>query len=861
MKKIFIISLTLLLYAKSFGQIIDSTLTRFGIDSLTIRASDSLAVQDTVMKKKIDVDAVVYASASDSLTFDVRNKKMFVFGSGDLKYKQSELKSGKIDVNFGDNTLDAFGLPDTSDPTGTKYLQTPVLTEAGESYEGQKIKYNFKTQRGFISLAKNRAQNSRYEGEKVKKIDKGVYFIDNGMYTTCDADTPHTHFQADEMKVMQGDKIIAKWIFMYIGGVPFPIPLPFGVFPNQSGRRSGIIAPGYGYSATRGQYFRNFGYFWAINDYVDLALTGDFYMKGGYGARSRIRYAKRYDFSGSINGGFSNLTTGEESDPGRTEQKDWNIAVYHNQQFDPTSRLDVNLQFQSSSYLSNNSISYNDLLTKNIVSNATFSKQWDESGNSISVNYSRTQNLETGDISEVLPNISFNKPLTYPFKSKISSSGDQAWYEYIGYNYSAQFRNDRKKTSGDLTIHGGVQHNISSSASPKIGYFNISPRVSYSEKWYNKYTQIENYVVEDVDSQTGQITLRDSLVERDVKKINFVRTFDFSVSASTKLYGIFNANFMGIEAFRHTITPSITYNYRPDFSEDKWGYYDSYTKANGDVVRYDKYQKEVFGGVSRGEQQNLSFSVGNVFELKTMKDLTDTTSTAKKIQLLNLNLGMGYNFAADSLKLSDLNVSYRTQIGELLNFSGSSSYTFYDFDNTRKINKFLSSQGKGLFRLTNFNFSLSTSLSGDKISGESRTGKDQTEDTNYDAFKKQDYIALYDEQPADFTIPWDLNLSYNYNFSKPAPMSSVISSTMSLNLSFSLTKNWKFTVRGGYDFIEHEISAPQITIYRDLHCWEMNFTWNPLGTYRGFFFEIRMKAPELKDIKVTKSKGLYSGRL
>ncbi|MFC2136388.1 putative LPS assembly protein LptD, partial [Bacteroidota bacterium] len=818
------------------------------------------AVHDTLRRNKIDIDAVVYAKAADSLLFDVKNKMMFIYGSGEMKYKQSDLQSGRIDVDFEKNILDAIGIVDTSDSTGNTYLQTPELSERGEAYEGHSIKYNFKTQRGFISLAKNKAADSRYEGKKVKKVDKDVYFIEDGLYTTCDSANPHTHFEASEMKVMQGDKVVAKWIFMYIGGVPLPIPLPFGVFPNESGRRSGIIAPGYGYSATRGQYFKNFGYFFAISDYVDLALTGDYYMKGGWGAHGRVRYAKRYDFSGSINGGFSNLTTGEENDPDYSQQKDWNISVHHNQQFNPTTRLDVNLQFQSSTYLSNNSISYNDLLRQNVVSNATFSKRWDESGNSISINYNRNQNLQTGNITETLPSITFNKPLEYPFKSKTSSTRDQAWYELIGYSYSGQFKNARNKTGGELTSRMGAQHNISASASPKIGYFNISPRVSYKEKWYDKHIKREVITLEKIDSETGAVTYQDTLVEREVKKIGFVRTFDFSMSASTKIYGMWNANMLGIEAFRHTITPSISYNYRPDFSEDKWGYYDSYIDENGEIVNYDKYQDGVFGGVSSGEQQSLRLSIGNVFEMKTMKDMTDTLSQAQKIQLLNVNLSTGYNFAADSLKLSDLSVSYRTQIGNLLNFNGSSSFTFYDFnDSGRKINKFLASSGKGLFRMTNFNFSISTTLSGDEISGETRRGEEDTED-EYDAFKKSDFIALYDEQPPDFAIPWNLSASYNYNLSKPSPNSHTKSASMSLNLTFSLTKNWKFTTRAGYDFVNDEITAPQVTVYRDLHCWEMNLTWNPLGRYRGFFFEIRMKAPELRDIKVTKSSGLYTGR-
>lgn len=835
-------------------------------DTIRTAIQDSLSRNDTTKpQKKYDVDATVYAAASDSLIFDVQKKKMYLHGSGELKYKTTDLKSGKIFVDYQTNELEAFGVADTSDTAKTKMKETPRLTEGGQTYEGANIKYNFKNQRGFISLAKNREKQQRYEGEIVNKVDKNTYFIKSGMFTTCEKDTPDTYFAASQMKVIQKDKIFARWIFMYIGGVPFPIPLPFAVFPNETGRRSGIIIPTYGQDIRRGQYFRNFGYFVAMNDYMDLALTGDYYTKGGWGARSRFRYTERYNFSGTINAGISRISIGEENDPKsyRQNQTDWNIAWYHNQQINPTMRFDVNLQFISSNYLINNTISYSDLLKQNIVSNASISKIWDESGSSLNINYNRTQNLIGGDIYESLPNINFTKSITYPFKKENAESlRDQKWYEMIGYSYSGQFTNSRTKIGGNLNIKAGVQHTIALSASPKVGYFNIAPRINYVEKWYNKRTKIENIPYEIVDSKTGDTKKRDSLYTSSINELNFVRTFDLSVTASTKIYGIFNPNIFGVESFRHQLLPSISYNYQPNFASDTWGYYDSYKMLNGEVVRYDKFSKEVFGGISLGQKQMLNLFLGNIFEIKIAKSASDTTKEQKKIQLLNLDASMNYNFVADSLKLSDLNLGYRTQIGDLLSFSGSSSYTFYDFKDNSKLNQFLASKGKGLFRLTNFSFSISTILSGEKIrSSEEKTDQSKQKGEGFNAFEKRDYISVYDDsQSPDLTIPWNLSLSYNFNFSKPNPNQSSSYSNISAGLSFSLTKNWKFTVRGSYDFDRKEISAPQVTIYRDLHCWEMNFVWNPLGVYSGYRFEIRIKAPELQDIKVTKSGGLYSGR-
>jgi len=839
-------------------------------DTIKTIIADSLAVPDsTKPKKQFDVDAVINAAASDSLIFQVKKKKMYLYGSGELKYKSTDLKSAKIFIDYQKNELEAFGIEDTSDTAKVKMKGNPHLTEGGETFEGSYIRHNFKTQRGYISLAKNKDKEQRYEGEKVKKVDKSTFFIEDGMFTSCESDTPHTYFAAHEMKVMQKDKIIAKWIFMYIGGVPLPIPIPFAVIPNESGRRSGIIIPGYGQDRDRGQYFYNFGYFWAMSDYMDLALTGDYYTKGGWGARSRYRYAKRYDFNGSFNVGFSRLDIGEPNDPVKNQRDDWNLSWNHSQQFDPTSQFSANLQFVSSNYLRENSIDYNTILTQQIVSGANFSKNWENSN--ISLNYSRTQSLDTTLVSESFPNINYSQNVFYPFRRENSfADGKQKWYELIGISYSGQFSRTNQKDAVKSKSDMGAQHNINLNFSPKVGYINVSPTFSYQEKWYNKRLKLEPARYEHF-YPNGKSEMRDTVLDTSVKELNFVRTFSMGVSASTKIYGVMNPNLLGVESFRHTLTPSVSYNYQPDFSDDKWGYYDSYIDSTGKKVRYDKFTREVFQGVNGGRSQSINFSLGNVFEIKMAKTPGDTTKEQKKIQLLNFDASVGYNFAADSMKLRDLSLSYRTQIGDIINFSGSSSYTFYDQivetnqygqETYRYVNQYLASNGKGLFRLTNLNFSISSTLSGEKLKS-SEAEKQKNPEANEDqvAIKKKDFIALYDDSQApDLSIPWNLSLSYNYNFSKPNPKESDIFSNISADLGFSLTKNWKFTVRGSYDFQEKKISAPQITVYRDLHCWEMNFSWNPLGSYSGFRFEIRMKAPELQDIKVTKSDGMYSGR-
>lgn len=850
-------SSTILILLLSFTTIFGEYTFSFNPDTL-LQSSDSLINQQDTLKTKTrsDIDAIVYSNATDSLTFDVLNKKMYIYGKGEIKYKTSEMKSGNIFVDFETNDVDAVGVIDSTDSAGVKMVDTPVLSEAGEVYEGNTIKYNFKTLRGFISMAKNEGEDSRYEGDRVKKVDKDTYFIEDGMFTTCENDTPHTYFTASKMKVIQKDKIFAHWIFMHVGGVPLPIPLPFAVFPNETGRRSGIIAPIYGSDRDRGQSFRNFGYFFALSDYTDLTTTGDYYTRGGYGARSLFRYKKRYNYNGVFAGGISRVRIGEDEDPDLRDRQSWDLRWSHNQDLNPTTKLSADMQFISNSYLEDNSTRLNDLTQQDIVSNATFTKRWDESKTNLTVNYNRTQNLSTGSITENLPNLSFNKSQTFPFKREGVSSRDQQWYEYLGYTYSGQFRNERKKYENQFNIRGGFRHNISLNASPKLGYFSVLPSIKYTELWYDK--RIKKEWVDGV----GADSTKKTLVDKTVHEINFVRNYDFSLSASTKLYGMAQTNMLGIEAFRHIIEPGIGYNFTPDFSDKKYGYYSEYVDTSGKTIRYDKYQKGIFGGAGIGEKQSISFTLGNVFEMKTSKDPNDTTSQAKKIQLLNLSASTGYNFALDSLNLSDLSLTYRTQIGSLLNFSGSSNYTFYDYRDGSKVNTFLSSVGKGLMRMKNFSLNVSTSLSGDKISGKEKSKKKSAdEDEEYqDDLNRNEYNYLREEVEPDFSIPWNMSVNYRYNYSKSNPdLEAIISSGVGLNFSMSLTEKWKLTFSGNYDFIEKKLNTPMITVYRDLHCWEMNFTWNPIGRYRGFRFELRLKAPELSDIKVTKSKDIYSG--
>lgn len=846
--KIYLLIICVLLFLP-FSLPQQENLQTLPLDTLNIK-SDSLGISKP-KSSSYGVDSTIFITAKDSLIFYVKDKKMKIYGEANLNYKLTEMKSANISIDFNKSEIEATGISIDTIPGNLK--GAPVLKEGEEVYEGSRMKYNYKTGQGLLSVVKTEQEGARYSGTKIKKVDKDTYFIEDGIYTTCDETCPHYYFSAAKMKVIQKDQLVAEWIFLNFGGVPFPIPLPFAVFPIESGRRSGILPPVFGSDAAFGTYFSRFGYFWAISDYMDLNMTADYYTRGSYKLDSRFRYAKRYSYSGNIEGSYGSFATGEESDLDRTERTDWRIKWNHNQSITPTLRLDAKLEFLSGSNIQRNVDDFNEILRNEAISNATLFKQWDESGNSLSLSYSRSQNFENGNRSEVLPNLTFSLAQAYPFRK---SGSDKAWYETFGYNYSGQFQNNRNKTEGDLRIRGGIQHNIRASLSPKIGYFSISPSFNYNESWYNK--RVNKGIIK--SASTG----KDTLFTEDVKEINFVRTFSLGVTASTKFYGMFTPNVLGISAIRHTVTPAVSYSYQPDFSTDFWGYYDSYKDSTGKDIKYNKFEREIFSRPTGREQQVINFSVGNIFEMKSTVDPTDTTAKETKTQLLNLNANIGYDFAADSLKFTDLRLSYRTQVGKFFSFSGGSSLTLYDYaPNVPRINKFLISEGKGLFRLTNFFISLSLTLSGDKIStpdSKSTASSLPQEDYFLGQSERGIYQGLYNDEDADFSIPWDLTLNYNYNENRPTPLAITKNSNLSGSFNFNLTPKWKFSVTGSYDIERNEFAAPQVRISRDLHCWMMNFTWNPIGTYRGYRFEIRVKAPQLQDLKITKRDQFFEGR-
>jgi lipopolysaccharide assembly outer membrane protein LptD (OstA) len=822
-------------------------------DSLLVPPDTSTAVSDTTrLQSPSGIDSVVTYTAVDSIIYDIPRRTMYSRGKATIGYKELGLKADQVDINWNTAVLLARGSVDSTDTTGRLMKGIPDLIDGGETYHGSEIAYNFRTKRGRVDLGKTEIEKGLYYGDAIKKVESDVLFVEHGRFTTCDLDHPHYYFASPAMKVLVRDKVIARPIYLYIADVPV-FALPFGIFPSERGRRSGLIAPAYGQS-NRGHYLLHLGYYWAMNDYMDWSLRADGYTKGSYTLYSDYRYALRYKFTGSVSGSYGRVVGGERADPAFSDQQVFNFRLAHQQEFNPSTRLVVDFTFTSGSYYQNTSNALSDLLRQNVVSNATFTKFWEGTPNSMTINVRRDQNLQptvgSVELSEVLPSISFNRSQSYPFRSS-QSGGDASalrWYELIGYSYGGQALNRRTTTKlangTSRSEHRGVQHAITVNAAPKLGYFTITPFFNYTEKWYDKQ------IARDFSAADSTVTTR------DVSAIKALRYYDLGLSASTRFVGIMQPDIWGIKGIRHQVIPSISYTYQPDFSKDKFGYFGSYLDENGLRQQYGLFDNEVFGGAPSEERQAISMRIGNIFEMKTASG--DTSLDDNKFQLLNLDISSGYNFARDSLRFDEVYVGFRTNIGQWLNIGGSARYNLYKFEldtkspsGGRRVNTFLISESGRLADMTGFSISMGTRISGEKK--KTTAGPVRTEADSLAERERAGFVGLYDERAPDFSIPWNLDLTWNFSQSQPGdPRLKYRSSTVGGALGFNLTEFWKITATASYDLINRTIAAPQITVYRDLHCWEMNFSWVPTGYYRNFKLEIRLKAPQLQDVKLTK---------
>jgi lipopolysaccharide assembly outer membrane protein LptD (OstA) len=846
---------------------------RLAADSGRFAVRDSLrTISDTTLSfsTKNSVDTIVTYTAKDTVVYLLDDKRMKLYGGSAISFGTMGLKAERITLNWDASTFQATGIPDTAKGREGRFTGTPILNEGAEKYEGLEMSYNFKTKKGVILEGQTVIGDGFYLGERIKRASEDVYFISSGQYTTCDKpDHKHFYFGSPRMKVVPNDVIIAEPIVFFVEDIPL-FALPFAVIPGKSGRSSGIVIPTFGDDFRRGRYLKGGGYYLAASDYWDLKLTGDWYSKGGYQVGGVLNYKKRYSFDGSIDIAYGRQTyqIGDWRLPDDLPRTDYRMKLLHSHIIDPSSQLTADLSYLTDSYFESYSSNVTERLNQEVHSTASYSTKWEETNRSLSVNIERSQNLVNGTSSNIFPRIAFNQSQIYPFRPA-GSNGDGAWYEMIGLNYNAEAKQAVKDVIHDVTTvdtsgirtsravketydRRGLMQLFNLISSPKFGYLTIQPSFSFTERWYDH--RVER-AFNPADS---------TFISRDVRGFFALHTFSLGVSANTKLYGTVSPNIAGIIGIRHTMQPQISYSYNPDFSTSAWGYYQSYRGIRDSLIRYDPYSgdgirpSEIFGSVASYESQTIGMSISNMFEMKLNPASDDTTMTPRKLQLLSLNLSSGYNMVADSLKLSPISLSYSTRVQELVDMSGSATYSPYVIQRRRLAepdslghravaepahltNRYIAEDGNGLLRLVDFSFSLQTRLSSDMFASKP--------DTSIKAL------------PGNYAyrIPWSLSFGFNYGMDQFDPDNKSRRATMFSSFSISPTPNWRITASTYYDLVTKTVGAPQIGISRDLHCWEMNFSWIPAGEMRRFELVIRLKAPQLQDIKLER-KGSDDGR-
>ncbi|MEJ2055093.1 MAG: LPS assembly protein LptD [Calditrichaceae bacterium] len=699
-----------------------------------------------------------------------------------------------------------------------------------------------------------------YKGKYINKIGENTLLVKTGYFTSCEyIDDPHYYFKSTEMRVKVKDKVIAKPIYFYIADVPLGW-FPFGIFPNKRGRHSGIVIPKYGENRVGGRFLRDMGYYWVPNDYFDATFLVDFYDRIGFSYSSDFRYKIRYKLNGSLSGEYF------PRDPSSGKRKErWRFRYSHSQTIDPTFRISGSGSFVSDkNYSKQLSPNVDDRLNQNLTSTLSINKSWKGTKNSMSLSFNRNQNLITNEITTTLPRLNFNRSQSSIYETITGEKlgANRNWYQNIYFSYSTNGeRTERKERISpdtaeveifDTTNKQGLRHNLSFTSPQKIlRYLSVSPSIRDTEDWVDQIT-VGNY-----NEETGKVELS--------KKSQFAarRTFSANIGTKTTLYGLFEPNIGNLKFIRHKMDPSITFNFAPNFSEEKYGYVKTMYDSSGTPVRVDKFANTLYGATSRGETRTMSISLGNNFQGK----LIDEEGKEKKIDLLTANFSTNYDFLADEFKLGNLSTNIRTKIfGK--NFSFRTSHSFYKPDSAGagRVNEYLK-----IPRLLTFSTSYGFTINNKTFQKEEKekqtnsrrkagttaeqdTAAENESDDGDEGILKPGGILTeerdYGEETKEISLPWSATFNLNYSLNKSDINNPVERIDLTARAKFQLTRNWKISWNARFDLVKKDIITNSFSIYRDLHCWEMSFDWQPLRDY--YSFQINVKASALRDIKVTK---------
>lgn len=851
-------------------------------DTLGIDTARTLITR--IDRSKVDIETAVTFSASDSLVLEGLNNA-YLYGDGTVEYQDFKLNSAQIRMELDSSTVYAAGIADTA---GVVQGQ-PVFKDKSGEYESETMKYNFKTERGYITGVITEQQDGFLQGGRAKRMDDGSFYVEDGKYTTCDDhENPHFYFQLTRAKVRPDKDVVTGPGYMVLADVPLPLALPFGYFPFSKKYSSGVIFPSFGDDYNLGFYLRDGGYYFAINDNVDLALTGELYTKGSWGLSGHLNYVKRYRYRGTFDISFLNTVYGDKGAPDYQKMRNFQVVWSHSQdaKANPNLNFSASVNFATSGYSRNDLNSYyNSSFTENTKSstvNMTYrfpSSKW-----SLSATANIAQRSQDSTLQVSFPNLTVTMSQTAPFKRKKSVGGEK-WYEKIKMSYSGRFQNSL--TSGQDEFFkknlikdwkNGMQHSLPISATFSLfKYINVSPSISINDRMY-----------------TSKIRRQwDTQASREVQDTTygFYNIFDFNVSMGfdTKIYGFWKPmKFLGdkVQMIRHVLTPTVSFGWNPDFGNPGWGIYNYYyyTDQSGNQQRrdYSYFSHGIFNVPGRGKSGVVSVNLANNLEMKVKSD-KDSTGV-KKISLIeNLSLSESYNFAADSLRLSPLQANIMLRLVKNFNLNINSTWDPYVYKLNSsgtpvQVNRLRIQEGKGLYRLSSAGTSFSYTFNNDtfrrkkdndnnKDRDDNGYGDEEDEDTEHESFSdmasrkrekkgKSDSGQSSDSDGyASWQFPWSLSINYSVSYGygdfdyDKMEYKGRWTQNLSFNGNIRPTKNWNFSFSASYDFTLHKLAYMNCSISRDIHCFTMSASFVPVGPYKSYNFHIAVKSSLLKDLK------------
>lgn len=848
--------------------------------------NDSLR-KDTIIPpppKKDGLDAPVAYEANDSIVF-TQGGYAHLYGDGKVSYPGADLEAAIITMNMDSSTVYARGVEDS-----LGVMQgTPVFKDGETSYETNTIRYNFKSKKGIISNVVSQQGEGYVTGNNAKKGLNDELYMKSGRYTTCDHhDHPHFYMQMTYAKVRPKKNVVTGPAYLVVEDVPLPLAVPFFFFPFSSSYQSGFLMPTYMDDSNRGFGLTDGGYYFAISDQMDLKLRGDIFTKGSWALNAETNYVKRYKYSGTLQANYQVTKTGDKGLPDYSVAKDFKVVWSHRQdpKASPNSTFSASVNFATSSYERTNiGNMYNaQAMSQNTkTSSVSYSRNFPDQHLSISASGNIAQNMKDSSIAVTLPDLNISLSTIFPFKRK-HPVGNERWYEKISVRYTGRMKNSI--TTKDNMIFkkslvrdwdNGMQHDVPISATFTLfKYFNLTPSVNYTERWYTRK------IKQEWDTQH-------EAVARDTT-YGFHRVYNYSASLglNTKIYGMYKPIFFPKKAIqiRHVITPSVSISAAPDFTSSRYGYYDSYIKemkdGTRDTVNYSYYAGQAFSPPGGGKQGSVNFSISNNLEMK-YKDKNDSI---RKVSLIDeLGASISYNMAAQTRQWSDLQLNLRMKFGKNYTFSMASTFATYayEFDKNGKVyvgNRTEWSYGR-FGRWSGYGTSFSWTLNNDtwkKISNIFSGNKDEDKDNkksdepsdegngentdetgNGTSKKKTEKAAVDSDGYQVFKMPWSINFSTGFNITedntKPINRESmrypykVSLNSLGINGNIKISNKWAVSFNSGYDFNAKEIVQTSFNITRDLHCFSMSAALSPFGRWKYYNFTIRANASILQDLK------------